>query len=149
MPTTQESAASLPARHYDTPVPGRLIVRLNNGDEHYATPEDLEKWGFVERHTAYRIFRQAMQVAVTFYGPHPPDTDLTDTKLNPLRYLAEQAIMYPDDLIALAAKAAANGDTWPEPDTDETAKSLANIGALESVLSHNSDEISELTGRPE
>lgn len=85
---------------YDRPVKATLMVRLANGEEWEATPEDLAKFRLVARNDAYMGFRRALDHILTNHGLLDYDSDdyreLTDAELNPLRYFVETAICYPD-----------------------------------------------------
>lgn len=82
---------------YDRPVKATLLVRLENGEEWEATPEDLEKFHLVNRLDAYMTFNRALTKALTEQGLLGGDgpRDLTDTELNPVRYLGEISITMP------------------------------------------------------
>lgn len=79
---------------YDRPVEATLIVRLANGDEWKAKDEDLERFGYAQRLGAYIAFQRHLTRILTDAGLIAGD--LTKARLNPLRYLAELAIMHPE-----------------------------------------------------
>ena len=93
---------------YDRPVAAKLTVSLDNGETWEATPEDLRHFGYVSRSEVYRNFRGTLISALDGAGLLDDDTrrDLTDTELNPLRYLVEVAVSYPDELPRLAQRSA-------------------------------------------
>lgn len=90
---------------FDRPVAAKLIVRLDNGEEWEATPEDLEKFRLVNRNDAYTTVRTALIDILRKHGllaqpgghsDGEAREELTDTELNPLRYFIETALAYPD-----------------------------------------------------
>jgi hypothetical protein len=85
---------------YDRPTKATLIVRLANGEEWEATPEDLAKFRLVTRNDAYMGFRRALENVLTNHGLLDYDSseyrEITDAELNPLRYFVETAVCYPD-----------------------------------------------------
>lgn len=71
---------------YSIEVGAKLIVRLDNGQEHEATEEDARRFGLIDPLEAYRRFYKYLEAIVR--------RDLTETPINPIRYLAECAICY-------------------------------------------------------
>lgn len=80
---------------YDRPVEAKLHVHLANGDSWEARGEDLERFGLVKRLEAYSTFARQLGEALEC-SDLLPDGDLTSAQLNPVRYLAELAICFPD-----------------------------------------------------
>lgn len=79
---------------YDRPVKATLLVRLDNGEEWEATPEDMAGFGYVDRLNAYGAFDDHLRNLLIREGLIERRT--TEARLNPLRYIAELAICYPD-----------------------------------------------------
>lgn len=81
---------------YNRPVAAKLIVRLENGEEWEAKPEDLDQFGYTSKLDTYDEFQKALQQAVNVSREDIPEryVDLIKTSLNPIRYLAEQVIMF-------------------------------------------------------
>jgi hypothetical protein len=79
---------------YDRPVNARLIVRLENGEEWNATPDDLTRFGLVRRLDAYGAFDDRLRTLLDDAGLI--DREATEAELNPVRYLVETAICYPE-----------------------------------------------------
>lgn len=100
---------------FDRPVPATLHVHLENGETWEATPADLEKFGLAKRREVYATFEKALIKALEPHGYH----DITDALLNPLRYLTEVAIHYPDHFTE-----------FPE----EMQRLLGEVAALEETL---------------
>lgn len=85
---------------YDRPIPATLFVRLANGEEWEATPEDFTKFGLVARNDAYYTFRTTYVQALAdadLCGDNADDgySDPSYAETGPLRYLVENAIMFP------------------------------------------------------
>ena len=78
---------------YDRPVEATLQVKLADGSTWDATPEDLDRFGYVKRLDAYLAFddhlSQVLKAAGLIRG------DITEARLNPLRYIVELAICHP------------------------------------------------------
>lgn len=74
---------------YDRPVKATLHVHLENGESWEVTPDDLEKFGLVTRSEAYARFARLLRKAL------PWRHELPASPLNPLRYLAEVALVFP------------------------------------------------------
>jgi hypothetical protein len=79
---------------YDRPATATLHVKLENGETWEATPEDLDKFGYVKRLDAYMAFNDHLQEALSSAGLI--QRDLTSAWINPVRYIAELAICHPD-----------------------------------------------------
>lgn len=79
---------------YERPVTARLVVRLDNGEEWEATPDDLKQFNLTETSEAYSRFERALSALLTSAGLIRGD--VTDAKLNIVRYLAETAIVFPE-----------------------------------------------------
>lgn len=79
--------------NYERPVPATLIVRLENGDEWEAGAADLEKFNLVDRSAAYweweKAYEKALREHAGFTG------DITNARLNAVRYLVETAVSMP------------------------------------------------------
>jgi hypothetical protein len=80
---------------FDRPVEAKLHVQLANGDSWEAREEDLERFGLVKLLDAYSSFAQQLSEALECSALLPTG-DLTSAQLNPVRYLAELAICFPD-----------------------------------------------------
>ncbi len=80
---------------YARPVKAALYVHLDNGETFEAGPEDLAKFGYVDRLDAYMRFHDRLADALIAAGLVERHKDLTRAKLNALRYLAEVAICHP------------------------------------------------------
>ena len=113
--SNNEPAPALGVASYERPIRGRLVVVLDNGEQWDATPADLEQFGAVKRLDAYLNFIRHLRNILHAAGLL--DGDLTDTALNPIRYLVELAVMNPDLL------------THPE-----TAEHDADVVAIERTL---------------
>lgn len=81
---------------YDRPQEAKLHVHLENGETFEASKEDLQKFGYVDRYVAYRSFANRLDTILREAGLLDSYDALTSAKLNPLRYLAELAIIMPD-----------------------------------------------------
>jgi hypothetical protein len=79
---------------YDRPTGATLHVKLDNGETWEATPEDLERFGYGRRLDAYAIFDDYVSKALLDAGLIR--RDITDAKINPLRYIVELAICRPE-----------------------------------------------------
>ena len=82
-----------PTASYERPVKARLVVRLENGEEHDATTDDLERFGLVASLDAYMRFDEALGLVLRRAGL--VTGDITDARLNPVRYLVETALRHP------------------------------------------------------
>lgn len=91
MPTTAPALEAI----YQRPVKGTLHVHLDNGESFPATDADLVQFKLVTEREAYMRFSRALRDALRTHGLLDND-DLTAAALNPIRALAETAIMYPD-----------------------------------------------------
>ena len=80
---------------YDRPVKATLIVRLDNGDEFEAGPDDLAKFGYVSRSGAYAAFNDYLAGILVDAGLIERHKDITSARINDLRYIAELAICHP------------------------------------------------------
>mgnify|MGYP001615901251 CR=1 FL=1 len=78
---------------YDRPVNAELCVKLSNGETWKATPEDLAKFGYVSRLDAYAAFDDHLRKLLGEAGLI--QLEITEARLNPLRYLVELAINHP------------------------------------------------------
>lgn len=78
---------------YERPVEAKLIVRLENGQEWDAGAADLEKFNLVDRHAAYWAWEQAYERALREHAGFTGD--ITNAKLNAVRYLVETAVAMP------------------------------------------------------
>lgn len=88
---------------YDRPVKATLIVRLNNEarEEWEATPDDLAKFGYINKQDAYFLFRKHYADALVNAGLSGDDApngyrDVAYAETSPLRYLVETALLMPD-----------------------------------------------------
>lgn len=94
---------------YDRPVRAALIVRLDNGDEWEAGPEDYERFGLGRRLDIYdraeKMLREGLGIEP---GSRLPDGPIL------VRYLIECAICYRH-----SPWADENGEPWPRDDDDE------------------------------
>lgn len=79
---------------YDQPVEATLQVKLANGKSWDATPEDMKRFGYVSRCDAYMAFDDHLRELL--YGAGLIDREVTDAWINPVRYVAEVAINYPE-----------------------------------------------------
>lgn len=78
---------------YDRPAAATLHVKLENGETWEATPEDLDKFGYVKRLDAYLLFDDHISEALR--AASLIGKDITDARINPLRYIVELAICHP------------------------------------------------------
>ncbi len=78
---------------YDRPTDATLHVRLANGETWEATPEDLDKFGYVKRLDAYMAFDDTIHEALNAAGL--VGRDVTDARINPIRYVVETAVCHP------------------------------------------------------
>lgn len=111
---------------YERPIKAALYVHLDNGDQFEAGPDDLAKFGYVDRLDAYMRFNERLADTLMSAGLIERHKDLVRAKLNPLRYLAETAICHPSllDHPEMAA-------TYAEIVTIEQALRVANVPAEE------------------
>lgn len=109
---------------YDMPIPAKLVVHLDSGENWDATPEDLEKFNLVTRHDAYVSFDRTLDKILRAAGLLGENRDLTDAKLNPLRYLVEMAVAHPD-MLADPKYAAELQEDWDR------------VAAIERALQHH------------
>lgn len=79
---------------YERPVKATLHVHLANGETWEATDKDWELFGLVEKHQAYMRFEKTWEKVIRDAGL--VEGDITNAETNPLRYLVETAIFYPD-----------------------------------------------------
>jgi hypothetical protein len=79
---------------YERPVEASLVVRLANGEEWKAKPEDLARFGYIQQADAYMAFQRHVTTVLLDAGL--VDRELTEARINPLRYLVELAVMHPD-----------------------------------------------------
>lgn len=77
---------------YERPVPAKLIVRLDNGEEFPATLEDLGKFGYVDKNTVLADWRAFVEDAIG------SDLLSADSELNPLWIVLHQALKNPGSL---------------------------------------------------
>jgi hypothetical protein len=77
---------------YDRPVAATMIVRLDNGEEFKAEPEDFAKFGYVDRNTVLADWRLFVEDST--------GSDLLneDSVLNPFWLVLHQALNNPDSL---------------------------------------------------
>lgn len=80
---------------YERPVEATLHVHLANGENWPVTDADLAKFGLVRRLDAYVAFDERLR-NVLYGAGLLPTGDVTDSELNPLRYLVETAVAHPD-----------------------------------------------------
>lgn len=83
---------------YDRPVKASLHVHLENGETWEATDADLAKFSLVRSYEASTRFAKALRRALVAGGVLDEGADVTAAELNPVRYLVEVAICYPDML---------------------------------------------------
>jgi hypothetical protein len=103
---------------YDRPVEAVLLVRLSNGEEWMAKPEDLAKFGYVNGPEAYLTWSKHVS-GVLQAAEALPTGDLTDAAINPLRHLVELVLCY----------------TGPNPlDYSETKDTDDDVVAIERIL---------------
>lgn len=89
---------------YARPVAATMHVHLENGEQWEATPEDYARFRLVNRGDAYHAFSSALVRALDLER----DKDVTDSCLNPIRYLVEVTVGHgmdpdPDDLMEVRA----------------------------------------------
>lgn len=82
---------------YQRPVPAKLIVRLDNGEEWEAKSEDLRQFSLVLDYVAYQRFTHELD-AILRNAKVLPSADLTDAYMNPIRELVETVLLYPEHL---------------------------------------------------
>jgi hypothetical protein len=113
---------------FDRPIPAKLIVRLENGDEFEPSKDDFDKFGLVNRLDTYVRFEQLFTEALGI--PSGTLTDDGNEGPNLIRYLAECAIMYKH-----SPWADEDGREWSrdddddEPDYRERLRQLFNMVA--------------------
>jgi hypothetical protein len=78
---------------YPRPVEATLHVHLANGDTWEATSADLDKFGLVNPHDAYAVFENTLGEILAQAGLIR--ADITEARLNAVRYLVETAIVNP------------------------------------------------------
>lgn len=79
---------------FDRPVKAALIVRLDNGEEFEPSPDDLRKFGLIRALDAYHAFDDHVSTKLREAGVI--DRSIIEAGTNPVRYLVELAINYPD-----------------------------------------------------
>ena len=77
---------------YERPVPATLIVRLDNGEEFAAKPDDLAKFGYIDKNTVLADWRAFVEDATSV------DLLDADSELNPLWLVLHQALHNPESL---------------------------------------------------
>ncbi len=102
---------------YERPIKATLYVHLDNGDQFEAGPDDLAKFGYVDRLDAYMRIDDRLADTLIAAGLIERRKDIVRAKLNPLRYLAETAVCHPALL-----------------DHPEMAGTYAEIVAIEQAL---------------
>jgi hypothetical protein len=102
---------------YNRPVEAKLVVQLTNGEIFDATQADFANFGLVKKLDAYMEFNRHLTKVLHEAGLLEEREDLTDSKLNPLRYLVELAVVMPELL-----------------EHPETAENDANVVKLEKML---------------
>ena len=117
---------------YDRPITAELHVHLANGETFKATEDDLAKFGLVNKLDAYTAITGRLTEALG----DKLDGRLTSSQLNPVRYLIECALMYPDHFTE-----------FPQ----DMADLFAQIADIEQRLRDNpardDDDIDEGSGR--
>lgn len=73
---------------YMRPVNANLHVHLDNGETFEASADDLSKFGYVRKGDVYTTWETRFREAI--------GEDVTDSPLNPLRYILEISIYHPD-----------------------------------------------------
>lgn len=73
---------------YDRPVEASLHVHLANGETWEVTPNDLANFRLTDKFDAYSGWEKKVTHAI--------NDDITESPLNPLRYLLECILFYPD-----------------------------------------------------
>lgn len=100
---------------YSRPVRARLVVRLDNGEEWDATADDVAQFGLLSP-------TEVNTRIIAWLQEHLGTRTLTETNLNPLRYLYECAMNYsymPDaDTAAELRAVIALGIPWENDDED-------------------------------
>lgn len=81
--------------HYDRPIPARLVVRLDSGEEWDATPKDHAKFGLGSPGDAYHRFETVLFAVLHDAGLVEREKHITDAQINPLRWLVEVATCFP------------------------------------------------------
>lgn len=114
---------------FDRPVQGKLWVRLENGEEWEARPEDLEKFRLRDPVELYARFNRLLVEGLEL----EPGTDLTEGDVlegaNLVRYLAECALVYDH-----SPWADEHGKPWPEDDGGESFQERLRAYLLRAVL---------------
>jgi hypothetical protein len=82
--------------NYQVEVKGSLWVHLENGDSFEAGPDDFRKFRLVEKSAAYMAFHDHLYKIFNAAGLTDREKRITDARLNPIRYLVELAINYPE-----------------------------------------------------
>lgn len=75
-------------------IPATLHVHLANGETFEAKPEDVAKFGYVQKLDAYMTFDDHLRKLLLQEGLI--EREITEAQLNPVRYIAELAINHPD-----------------------------------------------------
>lgn len=146
---------------YDRPIEATLHVHLANGETWEAGPDDYARFDLAKRSAAYRIFEQAMIKALRAAGLIERDKHITDTQLNPLRYLVETAVVSPhlidhrenegwsavahiERLLREHAQARADAQTTAEAGEDGATKRLVRaVDALRLIDRHGCENLTE------
>lgn len=81
---------------FNRPIRGTLHVHLENGEAWEAKPEDLDQFNLVDRHEAYMAFEYALGRILRDAGLLGPDDEITDARLNTVRYFVEIALTSPN-----------------------------------------------------
>jgi hypothetical protein len=86
---------ALGVAHFERPIVGKLLVRLDNGEEWEAKDADLDRFGLVMRDAAVAAVHDELVRAIDDSGVYrdltrPPYGDMV---VNSIRYLTECAIM--------------------------------------------------------
>ena len=105
---------------YDRPVKATLIVRLDNGDEWEAGPDDWDRFGLGKRLDIYtraeRMLRDALGIRDRWDDHEGP---------NLIRYLIECAVMYDH-----SPWADADGKPWPRDEDDDEPSFIEQIRSV-------------------
>lgn len=99
-----------PTATFQRPVKGKLWVRLDNGDEWIAGPDDLAKFGLAVRLDLYVRARDMLAEGLGLPPGEIPGDDRYDAA-NLVRYLIECAVMYDH-----SPWANAEGEPWAADD---------------------------------
>lgn len=100
---------------YDRPMSGTLCVRLENGETWEATPEDLEKFGLVDRERVRETMEKALFDTFSEVDPdlaerlleRSEEFDLSHSSLGVVREMVNLALDAPDCEEAMWEQAAA------------------------------------------